>query len=281
MEFIAILAFWRALRYNTLQRDALLALAKSDRQRAMATSTVVVAREDLTIPGAFEAASLETADPNHIENEFFKTIEENKVDAVLLDLTASDGQGVAAIHRIRRRSAVPILVICRPEDEQTPAYREAGAAACLRPPIDLMEMKRALEGRGRGIEANGGAALAGSPKADDGVLFAGFVLRPGENRLIGPDGKGVDLSDIETRVLRHLAETPGVVWPATAIADAVAASPADEAEQTVGPVIARLRKKLAKLDGSAGQRLIKTEIGRGYMVAAAAVPAWPVAPVQS
>jgi len=89
------------------------------------------------------------------------------------------------------------------------------------------------------------------------------------------------LSDIETRVLRHLAETPGVVWPATAIADAVAASPADEAEQTVGPVIARLRKKLAKLDGSAGQRLIKTEIGRGYMVAAAAVPAWPVAPVQS
>ena len=65
----------------------------------MATSTVVVAREDLTIPGAAEASGLETNDPEHIENELFKTLEQNKADAVLLDLTASQGQGVAAIRR--------------------------------------------------------------------------------------------------------------------------------------------------------------------------------------
>jgi hypothetical protein len=88
----------------------------------MATSTVVVAREDLTIPGAAEANSLGTNDPKHIENEFFKTLEQNSADAVLLDLTVSHGQGVAAIRRIRRRSAVPILVICRPEDTLMPDY---------------------------------------------------------------------------------------------------------------------------------------------------------------
>jgi DNA-binding response OmpR family regulator len=43
-------------------------------------------------------------------------------------------------------------------------------------------------------------------------------------------------------------------------------------------VIARLRKKLARVGGAAGQRLIKTENGRGYMLAAEAVPAWPVMP---
>src|SRR5207248_9688470 len=59
----------------------------------MATSTVVVAREDLTIPGAVEASGLETNDPEHIENELFKTLEQNKADAVLLDLTASRGPG--------------------------------------------------------------------------------------------------------------------------------------------------------------------------------------------
>lgn len=240
-----------------------------------ATSTVVVAREDLTIPSAFEAASLETADPDHIANEFFKTIEQNKVDAVLLDLTASNGQGVAAIHRIRRRSAVPILVICRPEDTQTPAYWEAGAAACLSPPIDLMQMMRVLDQPDGSIEHANGGGPTGVPEAGDGVPFAGFVLRPRENRLVGPDGGEVTLSDVETHVLRHLAETPGIVWPAKAIAESAALGLSDEPDQAVSPVIARLRKKLAKLDRTAGAQLIKKEIGRGYMVAGAAMPAWP------
>jgi DNA-binding response OmpR family regulator len=40
-------------------------------------------------------------------------------------------------------------------------------------------------------------------------------------------------------------------------------------------VIARLRKKLARLGGAEGQHLIKTQTGRGYMLAAEAEPAWP------
>src|SRR5437763_4291503 len=184
----------------------------------MATSTVVVVREDLTIPGAVEASGLETNDPEHIENELFKTLEQNKADAVLLDLTASRGQGVAAIRRIRRRSAVPILVVCRPEDTLAADYRRAGAAACLNPPIDLMQMKEALglpdASNGRGMAPLFVSAMA------EGIRCAGYVLRPHDSRLIGPDDTEVALSAIETRVLQHLAETPGIVWPAAAIAEA-------------------------------------------------------------
>ena len=242
----------------------------------MATSTVVVAREDLTIPGAVEASGLETNDPEHIENELFKTLEQNKADAVLLDLTASRGQGVAAIRRIRRRSAVPILVVCRPEDTLAADYRRAGAAACLNPPIDLMQMKEAL-GQPDASNGRGMAPLFVSAMAE-GIRFAGYVLRPRDNRLIGPDDTEVALSAIETRVLQHLAETPGIVWPAAAIAEAAQgaeAGRAGNADRTIGPVIARLRKKLARLGGAEGQHLIKTQIGRGYMLAAEAVPAWP------
>jgi len=242
----------------------------------MATSTVVVAREDLTIPGAVEASGLETNDPEHIENELFKTLEQNKADAVLLDLTASRGQGVAAIRRIRRRSAVPILVVCRPEDTLAADYRRAGAAACLNPPIDLMQMKEAL---GLPDASNGrGMAPLFVSAAAEGIRFAGYVLRPHDNRLIGPDDTEVALSAIETRVLQHLAETPGIVWPAAAIAEAAQgaeAGCAGNADRTVGPVIARLRKKLARLGGAEGPHLIKTQIGRGYMLAAEAEPAWP------
>jgi DNA-binding response OmpR family regulator len=241
----------------------------------MATSTVVVAREDLTIHGADEAQGLDTNDPEHIENQFFKTLEQNRADAVLLDLTASSGQGVAAIQRIRRRSAVPILVVCRPEDLLAPDYRRAGAAACLNPPIDLMRMKEALG------QSDMSPAAAGEATEAETLRFAGYVLRPRDNRLIGPDGAEAALSEIETRVLQHLAETPGVVWPAKAIAAAADAGDTggeDNADRSVGPVIARLRKKLARVGGAAGQRLIKTEIGRGYVLAAEAVPAWPAIP---
>ncbi len=242
----------------------------------MATSTVVVAREDLTIPGAVEASGLDTNDPEHIENELFKTLEQNKADAVLLDLTASRGQGVAAIRRIRRRSAVPILVVCRPEDTLAADYRRAGAAACLNPPIDLMQMKEAL---GLPDASNGrGMAPLFVSAAAEGIRFAGYVLRPRDNRLIGPDDTEVALSAIETRVLQHLAETPGIVWPAAAIAEAAQgaeAGRAGNADRAVGPVIARLRKKLARLGGAEGQHLIKTQIGRGYTLAAEAEPAWP------
>jgi two-component system OmpR family response regulator len=248
----------------------------------MATSTVVVAREELTIPGAAEANSLETNDPKHIENEFFKTLEQNGADAVLLDLTVSHGQGVAAIRRIRRRSAVPILVVCRPEDTLMSDYRRAGAVACMNPPIDLMQMKEALgqpdEAVAEGAREPQPAAAAAS-EAAGAIAFAGFVLRPGDNQLIGPNGAETALSALETRVLRHLAETPGVVWPARAIAEAADGAAGGNADRSVGPVIARLRRKLARLGGAAGQRLIKTEIGRGYMLAAEAVPAWPAAPV--
>ena len=242
----------------------------------MATSTVVVAREDLTIPGAVEASGLDTNDPERIENELFKTLEQNKADAVLLDLTDSRGQGVAAIRRIRRRSAVAILVVCRPEDTLTADYRRAGAAACMNPPIDLMQMKEAL---GQPDAPNGrGMAPLFVSAAVEGVRFAGYVLRPRDNRLIGPDDTEVALSAIETRVLRHLAETPGIVWPAAAIAEAAQGAKAGRggnADRTVGPVIARLRKKLTRLGGAEGQHLIKTQSGRGYMLAAEAVPAWP------
>ena len=45
----------------------------------MATSTVVVAREDLTIPGTLEASPGDN-DPAQMENQFFNIIEQNNAD---------------------------------------------------------------------------------------------------------------------------------------------------------------------------------------------------------
>jgi two-component system OmpR family response regulator len=239
----------------------------------MATSTVVVAREDLTIHGALEASPGEP-DPVQIEDHFFNTIVHHNADAVVLDLTGSHEQGVMAIRRIRQRSSVPIVVVCSPEDKSMADYRRAGAAACMTPPVDLMQLKETLE---QAEQKDPELPFDGPSDGTESLNFSGFVLWPREQRLIGPNGAEVNLSSAESRVLQHLAGAPGVVWPATAIAEAVGPDQRDNGDRAVGSVIARLRKKLGVLAGPDGQRLIKTEIGRGYMLTAEAVSAWPAA----
>src|SRR5580704_5627317 len=65
----------------------------------MATSTVVVAREDLSIPGALEPNNAGINSPEQVENQFFNLLDQHKADAVVLDLMGSQGHGVAAIRR--------------------------------------------------------------------------------------------------------------------------------------------------------------------------------------
>ena len=228
----------------------------------MATSTVVVAREDLSIPGALGPNNAGINSPEQVENQFFNLLDQHKADAVVLDLMGSQGHGVAAIRRIRRGSAVPIVVLCPAEDKRMPAYRRAGALTCMSPPIDLIQLKETVLPSTRPA-----AAAVGEP---DAVSFAGLVLHPRDKRLTGPRGREVTLSEMEAGVLLHLAGTPGVIWPAQAIIDSLAGARPGDADRAVPAIIAKLRKKLGSLGGPAAQRLIKTEIGRGYVFVAEA-----------
>jgi DNA-binding response OmpR family regulator len=234
----------------------------------MATSTVVVAREDLSIPGALEPNNAGINSPEQVENQFFNLLDQHKADAVVLDLMGSQGHGVAAIRRIRRGSAVPIVVLCPAEDKRMPAYRRAGALTCMSPPIDLIQLKETvLPSTQPTAPRPAAAATVGEP---DAVSFAGLVLHPRDKRLTGPRGREVTLSEVEAGVLLHLAGTPGVIWPAQAIIDSLDGARPGDADRAVPAIIAKLRKKLGSLGGPAAQRLIKTEIGRGYVFAAEA-----------
>src|SRR6266576_2859568 len=52
-------------------------------------------------PGALEPDNAGTNSPEQVENQFFNILDKHKADAVVLDLMGSQGNGVAAIRRIR------------------------------------------------------------------------------------------------------------------------------------------------------------------------------------
>jgi len=97
----------------------------------MGASTIVVAREDLSIPGATGASGDAISDPADLEVQFFNVLREHQPDVVVLDLRDSRERGTGAILKVRRRSAIPIVVVCTVDDPLVREYCLAGAAECM------------------------------------------------------------------------------------------------------------------------------------------------------
>jgi DNA-binding response OmpR family regulator len=101
-------------------------------------TTIVSAREDLSIPGT-PATSESLADHS------FDLVMANNPDIIVLDFSAAPSSGSDTILSIRRRCPVPILVICEPGDSMTKEYRIAGAAECIFGPTDIPSLHRSIE----------------------------------------------------------------------------------------------------------------------------------------
>lgn len=233
----------------------------------MGASTIVVAREDLSIPGAASTADKAIGSPADIEADFFKVLREHQPDVVVLDLRSACDQGISAILKIRRRSAVPVLIVCNEEDPLAREYCLAGAAECMHAPVDITLLNQTVQ---KLIQLSKGAPAPVAP--ENGLLqtvsFAGLVLYPHENLLVGDGGASAKLTTSENRVLLHFVSNPWTLCTREAIAEALYGSQRPSSERAVDVIVTRLRKKLATLTGATAQRLIKTEFRRGYVFVA-------------
>src|SRR5436190_5360258 len=152
----------------------------------MGASTIVVAREDLSIPGAVDVANGTPSVAADIEAQFFNVVRQHNPDVVVLDLTANEGNGIPAILKIRRRSGVPILVVCGPGDPQMREYCLAGAAECMQAPVDIMQLNQTVQQLIQLAKTSNPAAA--EPSQTLPFFFSGLTLHPHQNLLVGADG---------------------------------------------------------------------------------------------
>src|SRR5580704_5961848 len=134
-----------------------------------AATTIVVAREDFSIPGGDDGESNTPREPGAIENRFFTLLREAKPDVVVLDLSRANGTGVDMILKIRRQSNVPILVVCPKDGNSVQDYLVAGAAECIASPVDVVTLNEVLQ---QVVRVNG-QAPALPPREADVLSFAG------------------------------------------------------------------------------------------------------------
>jgi two-component system OmpR family response regulator len=231
----------------------------------MGASTIIIAREDLSIPGA--ADPVNESSNGDLEAHFFNMVRQYNPDVIVLDLTETQGNGIATILNLRRRCGVPILVVCAAEDSLRREYGLAGAVECMQAPVDLMDLNRTVQ---QIIHLARGSrpVVAPEPPQSHMLCFSGLTLHPHENTLTGADGTSIKLTTSENRVLLHFVSNPWTLCTRDALAAALYGARRPSSDRAVDVIVTRLRKKIASLGGPEMQRLIKTEFRRGYVFVA-------------
>ncbi len=227
-------------------------------------STIIVAREDFSIPGADQHVTDQTDRPKDERQRFFDLLRQSRPDVVVLNLTVTKGFGVETIRDVRQQSSVPILVVCASADPRTADYRSAGAHECLHPPVDIGLLNRSI----RNVIKPSLAEPETVSCARQGYRFAGITYRPDHLSLAGPAGDLVRLEALENAVFRCLVAHSWAVCSRAQLAESAFRDQSSAAQHRVGDVVSRLRKKLELAGGPRAGQLLKTERRRGYTLVA-------------
>ena len=180
-----------------------------------AATTILFAREDLSIPGAAQSGVPGRDRPDWVQAHFFELISRSNPDVIILDISRAPEIGTDTILTVRRRTDVPILVVCNSEQPEIEDYRIAGAADCIAVPIDIVSLNETIQ---RIIRVRGNSKPP-SNRASEVFRLAGMSFDPRRNLLTGPCGQKVDLTTSEARLLRHFASRPWTLCARAEIAE--------------------------------------------------------------
>ncbi len=171
-------------------------------------------------------------------------------DLVLLDLGLPGRSGLEVLANWRRRGhRVPVIVLtARGSWQEKVEGFKAGADDYLGKPFQFEELAARI-----------GAVLKRSRGVAAGLLsVAGITLDEDRRRLDCPDGRSVELTAIEFRLLRCFMLHPGQVLSKTQLSEHIYDYDGDKDSNVIEVYVNRLRQKL-------GPDVIRTRRGHGYV----------------
>ncbi|MFF7651227.1 response regulator transcription factor [Streptomyces sp. NPDC007983] len=172
-------------------------------------------------------------------------------DFVLLDLGLPDMDGLEALRRLRRASAVPVIVVtARSAERDVVRSLRGGADDYLVKPFRTAELIARMEA----VVRRGTRPLT----AAGPVVAVGGVRIDLATRQLEVDGRPVSLTRREFDVLALLAREPGVVRSREEILDAVWGDLLLSASRSLDVHIAGIRSKTGRPE------LVETLRGTGY-----------------
>jgi len=178
---------------------------------------------------------------------------EGAVDLVILDVMMPRMDGFDVLAQIRRRSAVPVIMLtARAEPEDRITGLNAGADDYLAKPFSPDELLARIQA----VLRRAGRAAAFRPE----ILEANGVRLDAGKREVSCDGAVVEVTSIEYEILEVLVRSAGRVVSRDDLARFLYNRPANPLERALDVHVSHLRKKLEK-----ERNLIHTVRGVGYL----------------
>jgi two-component system response regulator CpxR len=188
-------------------------------------------------------------------NEGLNRALDGNLDLVLLDVMMPGMEGFEVLRQLRRRSAVPVIMLtARTEHGDRIEGLNAGADDYLPKPFSpdelLARIQAVLRRAGRG------------PALKPEVLEANGVKLNANTREVHRQGELVEITSIEYDILEVLVRSAGRVVSRDDLARFLYNRQANPLERALDVHVSHLRKKLER-----GRTLIRTVRGVGYMFA--------------
>jgi two-component system response regulator BaeR len=169
-------------------------------------------------------------------------------DLMLLDLMLPGRDGLEICRDVRAFSDVPIIMVtAKVEEIDRLIGLDAGADDYVCKPFSVRELVarvRAILRRGRGP-----------------LSAAGLVIDEEAHRA-QLDGRALDLTPVEFRLLRALAAAPGRVFPRERLLERIYEDHRVVTDRTVDAHVKNLRRKLEEV--RPGEELVRSIYGVGY-----------------
>jgi DNA-binding response OmpR family regulator len=193
--------------------------------------------------------------------EGLRHFEREGADLLILDILMPEMDGLDVCRRVRRKSAVPIILLSsRAEEVDRVTGLETGADDYLTKPFSTRELVARIRAIDRRL-SGGQATKPPSALGDERVEVGALVIDPGRFS-VQWQGKPVVLTRSELQLLAALARHRGMVLSRDRLLEVARGDDTTVTDRTVDTFIKRLRKKIREVDPAFDE--IETVIGVGY-----------------
>ncbi len=184
---------------------------------------------------------------------------EPDIELAMLDIMMPEVDGWQVCRKIRETSGIPVMLVsARSQDFDQIMGFESGADDYVTKPFSLAVLSRRVET----LLQRGAVQVSKKEKTDDeDIVIKNLLLKKGAHEVY-LDGKVVDLTQKEFKLLYKLCKSPGRVYSRDKLLDQIWGADYVGDIRTVDSHVARIRTKL----GEWGNKNIVTVYGTGYKV---------------
>jgi two-component system OmpR family response regulator len=194
--------------------------------------------------------------------EMLEAFESEAIDLVLLDVRMPGENGLMLVQALRSRASVPVMFLTgNAEEADRVMGLELGADDYVTKPFSPRELLARIRAVLRRYQAPTDVPLQDDKRR--AYRFAGWEMNLRTRKLTAPDGRKLDLGNLEFNLLAAFCGSPQRVLSRDQLMSLSRLHDAEVYDRTVDVQIVRLRRKI-EVDPARPQ-LIVTERGAGYI----------------